>query len=159
LSLSPLWVTRTTLWYNSYVFWDVMTCSPLKINWCISGTCHCHLQGQRKASSPCYLVHTGFVLGLFFNPEAGGDMFVCNSGWLPTDYMTLCVRRYEPLLWEPQSHPLWFHFLVVITIFIHELFVDVDTLCSPLFLKYLMMNKFHEPIHFKWIILFRLSLS
>jgi hypothetical protein len=25
--------------------------------------------------SACYLLHTDFLLGLFFNPEDGGDMF------------------------------------------------------------------------------------
>jgi hypothetical protein len=30
--------------------------------------------------SACYLLHTGFLLGLFFNPEDGGDMFLQNVG-------------------------------------------------------------------------------
>jgi hypothetical protein len=27
-------------------------------------------------SSVCYLLHAGFLLSLFFNPENGGDMFL-----------------------------------------------------------------------------------
>jgi hypothetical protein len=27
-------------------------------------------------SPPCYLLHAGFLLCLFFNPENGGDMFL-----------------------------------------------------------------------------------
>jgi hypothetical protein len=26
--------------------------------------------------SACYLIHAGFLLGLFFDPEDGGDMFL-----------------------------------------------------------------------------------
>jgi hypothetical protein len=30
-------------------------------------------------------VHAGFLLGLFFDPEDGSDMFLRNVGWLSTD--------------------------------------------------------------------------
>jgi hypothetical protein len=33
------------------------------------------------------------LLGLFFGPENGGDMFLRNVGWLLTDYTTLYPRR------------------------------------------------------------------
>jgi hypothetical protein len=42
---------------KSAVFWEITTGSPL-----ISS------------------VKEGFLLGLFFNPEDGGDMFLCNVG-------------------------------------------------------------------------------
>jgi hypothetical protein len=29
-----------------------------------------------------YLLHADFWLGLFFDPEDGGDMFLRNAGWL-----------------------------------------------------------------------------
>jgi hypothetical protein len=31
--------------------------------------------------------HTGFLLGFFFGPEDGCDMFLRNVGWLQTDYI------------------------------------------------------------------------
>jgi hypothetical protein len=33
------------------------------------------------------------LLGLFFDPEDGSDMFLRNVGWLSTDYKTLHPRR------------------------------------------------------------------
>jgi hypothetical protein len=36
--------------------------------------------------------HAGFFLGLFFDPEDGGDMFLRNVGLLSTDYTALYPR-------------------------------------------------------------------
>jgi hypothetical protein len=33
--------------------------------------------------------HADFLLGLLFEPEDEGDMFLRNVGWLSTDYMAL----------------------------------------------------------------------
>jgi hypothetical protein len=33
-----------------------------------------------KQSSACYLLHAGFLLGLFFDPKDGGSMFLQNVG-------------------------------------------------------------------------------
>jgi hypothetical protein len=44
-------------------------------------------------SSACYLLHTGFLLGLFFDPEDGSDVFFRNVGCLSTDYTALYPRR------------------------------------------------------------------
>jgi hypothetical protein len=34
------------------------------------------------------------LLRLFFDPEYGGDMFLRNVGWIPTDYTVLYPRRW-----------------------------------------------------------------
>jgi hypothetical protein len=53
------------------VFWDITLCSPLKVSWHFGGT-----SSGSKQSSAWYLLHAGFLLGLFFDPEDGGDMFL-----------------------------------------------------------------------------------
>jgi hypothetical protein len=58
---------------------------------------------SRALLANCF--HAGFLLGLCFDPEDGGDIFLQNIGWLSMDYMALCPRRQnssKPLLWEPQ---------------------------------------------------------
>jgi hypothetical protein len=47
------------------IFCDITPCSPLKFN-------------RRFGGSACYLIHAGFLLGLFFDPENGSDIFLRN---------------------------------------------------------------------------------
>jgi hypothetical protein len=46
---------------KSSVFWDITPCSSL-------------------TSYACYMLFAGFLLGLFFDPDVGGDMFLRNVG-------------------------------------------------------------------------------
>jgi hypothetical protein len=46
-------------------------------------------QVQRPRSA-CYLIHAGFFLGLFFDPEDGGNIFLRNVCRLSTGYTALC---------------------------------------------------------------------
>jgi hypothetical protein len=41
----------------------------------------------------CCLLHAGFLLGLLFYPEDGGDMFLRNVGRLSANYTALYPRR------------------------------------------------------------------
>jgi hypothetical protein len=48
---------------------------------------HLHHQGS------CFLLYAGFLLGLPFDPEDGGDMFLWIVGWLSPYYMALYFGR------------------------------------------------------------------
>jgi hypothetical protein len=60
-----------------YIYWDITPCS-------FRGTYRLHLQGGiiseagSKQSPACYLLHAGFLFGLFFDPEDVGDRFLLN---------------------------------------------------------------------------------
>jgi hypothetical protein len=41
----------------------------------------------------CFLLHPGFLLGLLFSPEDGGDMFLQNFGLLSAGYKVLYPVR------------------------------------------------------------------
>jgi hypothetical protein len=71
---------------------DIAPCSPLKVGRRLRGTRRIHLHG-RSVSHACYLLHADFLLGLSFDPEDGGEMFLRNVGWLSTDYTALYYRR------------------------------------------------------------------
>jgi hypothetical protein len=50
---------------------------------------------ERALLATCF--HSGFLLGLFFDPEHEGDMFLRNVGWLSTDYTVLYPRTQNSL--------------------------------------------------------------
>jgi hypothetical protein len=85
----------TAVVMKSFIVWDITPCSPLKVHKRFGGTYRLHLQGwiNQDASVKTALLatcfHAGSLLGLFFYPEDGGDMFLRNVGWLSTDYTAL----------------------------------------------------------------------
>jgi hypothetical protein len=46
-------------------------------------------ESNKPSISVCYLLYIGFLLGLFFDPEDGGDMLLRNIGRLSMEYTTL----------------------------------------------------------------------
>jgi hypothetical protein len=51
---------------KSIIFWDITPYSPLEVN----------RRAEENIASTCFYV--GFLLGLFFDPEDGRDMFIRN---------------------------------------------------------------------------------
>jgi hypothetical protein len=94
---------QTFCWHNiieygyreleSSTFWDITLCGMLKVNRHFGGTCHLHL------CSACYLLHDGFLLGLFFSSEDGSDMFLRN------------IKRLQQTTWHyiPEDRTLHDH--------------------------------------------------
>jgi hypothetical protein len=81
---------------RSSTLWDITLTSPLKDNRRFGGKCRLHLQ----KSSACYLLHIGFLLRVFFDPEDEGEMFL---RWLSTGYTAL-----YPRIWD-SSKMSWFY--------------------------------------------------
>jgi hypothetical protein len=72
---------------KSIIFWDVTSCSPMKVKRNFRGTYRFHLHGRRiiRARNQCVALlatclHADFLLGLSFDTEDGGDMFLRNVG-------------------------------------------------------------------------------
>jgi hypothetical protein len=78
----------------------------------IGYTCHPHLQGPRisqaryqheAGGSAYHVLHVGFLLGLFFNPEDGGNIFLqtavdfqwTTQRWYISEDRTLCNHCCE----------------------------------------------------------------
>jgi hypothetical protein len=67
-------VLKNTDIIMSYIFWDIRPCNPLKVK------------------QSCRL-----LLGIFFDPEDGGDMFLQNVGCPSMDYTALYIRSDNSL--------------------------------------------------------------
>jgi hypothetical protein len=80
------------------IFWDITSTSPFKVNRYFGGTCRLHLQGRRisQVKTPDMFTtwfRAAILLGLFFDREDGGDIFLRNFGRLSTDYTALYPKR------------------------------------------------------------------
>jgi hypothetical protein len=56
---------------QNVVFWNITPCWPLKVSRRFGGTFRLHFQALLDSS-----FYAGFSLGVFFNPEYEGDMFL-----------------------------------------------------------------------------------
>jgi hypothetical protein len=85
---------KTDTVQKSSIFWNIT------IRWKSTDVSEKHVPSLFS-----YLLQARFVLGIFFDPEDGGDMFLRNVGWLSADYMALYHRRYNSSyspVWGPR---------------------------------------------------------
>jgi hypothetical protein len=79
---------------KSCMFWDTTPCSPVQVNRRFGrNMSHSPSESNNKPSTIFDLFHASLLLGLFFDPEDGDDIFLRNVGWLSTDYTALYHRR------------------------------------------------------------------
>jgi hypothetical protein len=100
--------TLSAVVMKSFIFWNVLPYSQLKIKRSFGETCRLHLQGRRicqsrnqgeRVSIVLYLFHAGFLPGLLFDPEDVGDTFLRNVDWLSFNYTALHHRTQNSLFW------------------------------------------------------------
>jgi hypothetical protein len=77
----------TAVVMKNSIFWDITPRSLLK------STDVSEEHVASILSSACYLLRAGFLRGLFFDPEDGGDMFLRNVGSISMDYKASYPRR------------------------------------------------------------------
>jgi hypothetical protein len=112
------------------IFWDIMPCSPLRVNRRFEETYHLHLQCQRinrARNHPENMWQVELCLfPLFFHPEQKGNMFLRNVVWLSADYTVLYPRRQLFITTakrtsDPTSHS--FFNVANVFSFIHIIFI------------------------------------
>jgi hypothetical protein len=80
-----LWnIPRLVNVVNSFIFWNIMPCSPVKVNWGFSETYRVHLQGQRVSQARNHIKQAasraGHVVGTGGTRTTGVMMFSCLVG-------------------------------------------------------------------------------
>lgn len=103
----------------------ITPCSPLKVNWWFGGTHSFHLQ------SWCLLhVSRWFLLGLFSDPECGGDMSLQDISWLSAGYTALYLRRlYSSISLLTIRSVFWLYPLFSLSF--HHIRLSVINICFP----------------------------
>jgi hypothetical protein len=76
------WIVRfevlTAVVMKSSVFWDITTCSPLKVSRRFGGTCNLHLRESKWQAE--LRLSPAFTLVSCLDPEVGGDTLLRNVG-------------------------------------------------------------------------------
>jgi hypothetical protein len=57
--------------------------------------------------STCYMLHDGFLVGLFLDPEDGGDILLWKVGSFSTDYIVSYPRRQNSSTYSLHAESEW----------------------------------------------------
>jgi hypothetical protein len=83
---------------------------------CFCGTFACNDFTSYFVTSASYLPHAEFLLGLFFDPEDGANMFLRNVCWIST----VCTMLYPRTLYGNTSHIGLLHNLLLLPLFVDQ---------------------------------------
>jgi hypothetical protein len=75
---------------NSTILRDITPCGPIRVSSRFGRRCRFHIQGRRIRNH--YEASSKLLLGLFFDPDDGGDMFLRNIRRLSMNYLALYPR-------------------------------------------------------------------
>jgi hypothetical protein len=86
---------------KSFLFWDITPCFPLKATRRFWGIFRPHIKGGRinqgRNGSACYLLHAGFLLGLFIVPDMEMTRYFRKLKILHVSSSSICATvRDEP---------------------------------------------------------------
>jgi hypothetical protein len=81
----------------SYVGFEVLAPVGMRI---------CVLWGITSCTSACYLLHAGFLLDLFFDPEDGTDMFFRNIGLRGVIFHKKSLQILVTFMHDPSAYLL-----------------------------------------------------
>jgi hypothetical protein len=88
---------KTLTELKNTIFWDAIPCSPIEFHLCLVRTYYIYFQNQRvcqaRNQKEAAGKESGLLLGLLFNPEDEGSMFLRNFGELLPDYIAIHPRR------------------------------------------------------------------
>jgi hypothetical protein len=89
---NPIAISKIQTTKRCSTFWNITSCSPLKVNGRFGGK-YCLSLQSRRVSQARNQREAGGKQRAISLPEYGGDMFFRSLGWLSTVYMALYPRR------------------------------------------------------------------
>jgi hypothetical protein len=102
MNIIPTTPVKPTEYSNSSIFWDMMSCSLLKVNWCFRGTCHLHLQGCWINQAQNHLEAGGKHRAILCETSNGRTI---NDWWTRNDLKLEGGKWSDIMIW-PSWH-LW----------------------------------------------------
>jgi hypothetical protein len=122
---------QLTQYLKPFVFWNITSCSPLKVNRHFRGIWRLHLQDRKKPSKkPAWSreqADVELLHGLFFDPEYGGHKFLRNVSWRPVVYVALYVTRLFITTAARTSNPTSYLFLLNFFLFFVLKFIFISS--------------------------------
>jgi hypothetical protein len=102
MNIIPTTPVKSREYSNSSIFWDMMPCSLLKVNWSFRGTCHLHLQGWRISQARNQREVGGKHTEILCEASNGRTI----NGWWTRNDLKLDGGKWSDIMIWPSWH-LW----------------------------------------------------